>query len=809
MGVEAADAKLMPESESRVDQVSLDEPAVILPVRHHSPGCAFQVGQVIRTVRPDAVLIEGPQDATALIELLLDAETTTPVAISCHLRREAGGTGRALFFPFCDYSPELEGLRAAREVGAEPAFIDLPSWWSAAALDESSHARVNGYADHELRHHGYIEELCRRSGVRSFDELWETLFETAAFEADPKRYFTSIATYCRAARAHAIDGSADGDRNRLREEFMAARIAEKVAAGARVIAIVGGYHRDGIRALLSGRIAEPRPPQAPRDGEHGVYLTLYGYQQLDRWQGYDAGMPAPAFFEHVWRNRPGSGASRPERSILAEVCQAVRRRGESITTADLIATSGMLEGLRRLRGHPRATLDDLRDALRSTWTKGATDAGAYRWQEVVEQTLTGDRIGSVTPRAGRPAIVDDFHQQLRALKLTRDRGQASLAHRREVRLSIYREPLHRRKSAFLHRLVELESPFAKLEAGPDFVLGRDVERVQEVWTIHWKPEVDALLVENALLGSSVKEAAARHLLDRARAENLHAEGATERLRSALLMDLADVADEFLPMVEAAIEREPDFAQAARAMAGLVLLVRYRTILGASRYPTIERMVGLAYRRAIWLMDTLAGLAPAAGSPTLGGRSPEEEAVDGLLLLRHASLSSHLPMVDADLFAGALEALRPKLGSAPIVLGAALGLLRQIGRISTSELAQALRSTLNNTRTGDSALGEFLRGVFACRRHAVIEETEFFRSIHDALSDLEEEQFLRSLPSLRLAFSEFTPRETGRIVERIDDCVSARTEPPADFSAQDRDLARRVDDRIRAAIEIILPPAFES
>ena len=45
-------------------------PVVFFPVRHHSPACARQVDRLIRAIRPDAVLIEGPRDATHLIPLL-------------------------------------------------------------------------------------------------------------------------------------------------------------------------------------------------------------------------------------------------------------------------------------------------------------------------------------------------------------------------------------------------------------------------------------------------------------------------------------------------------------------------------------------------------------------------------------------------------------------------------------------------------------------------------------------------------------------------------------------------------------------
>src|SRR4051812_35693451 len=98
---------------------------LIIPIRHHSPAAALQVGRLIRERRPQVVLIEGPADATPLIEQLLDSATVPPVALYTYQRR--GEDVRAAFFPFCAYSPEYVAMQAGREVGAELRFCDLPA----------------------------------------------------------------------------------------------------------------------------------------------------------------------------------------------------------------------------------------------------------------------------------------------------------------------------------------------------------------------------------------------------------------------------------------------------------------------------------------------------------------------------------------------------------------------------------------------------------------------------------------------------------------------------------------------------------
>ena len=50
-----------------------------VPVRHHSPACAWALRHLLREVRPAAVLIEGPDDLDSLLPLLSDPKTRAPV----------------------------------------------------------------------------------------------------------------------------------------------------------------------------------------------------------------------------------------------------------------------------------------------------------------------------------------------------------------------------------------------------------------------------------------------------------------------------------------------------------------------------------------------------------------------------------------------------------------------------------------------------------------------------------------------------------------------------------------------------------
>jgi hypothetical protein len=811
------------------DPVDLSESAVILPIRHHSPACAFHVRKVIEEIKPDVVAIEGPSDANHLIDELTDTETIPPVAIYGSLRSE-GGEGRAQFYPFCEYSPELVGLLTAKRIDTSSCFIDLPSWWM-GSLDTRAPQKVNVYSDRGLRHDRYISELCQKAACRDFDELWDVLFEAPGFTQSSEQFFTSLATYCLSVRHHFSHDSEENEMLARRDAYMAARIRDYLDQGKRVLAIVGGRHREGIRRNLLEKIKEPKSPKPPKEKLRGIYLTRYGYAELDAWSGYQSGMPAPSFYADIWKFR--SDEKSPAESITAMSSQKPRGRrkvdldqsvaphhlgqvrllerasrycrmkGFSVSTSDMMAAASSLEGIRRLRQHPYPTLADLRDAIRSTWLKGHEDGGDSSLMTTVEKALVGSKVGRVTSRASQIPIVEDFYRQVAEFRWLNIADRAKSAARREVNLDIYRSSGHRQRSAFLHRLVELGCPYAKIETGPDFVKGEDLKRVRETWILRWKPSVEAALVEAAVHGFSVEEAAANHLARRAAAD-LHkgSSVAVEHLTSAMIMDFSSLTGDFIDATRRAIAREGIFFEAAKAMAGLVQLVHYRTLLGASRHSEIVDLIPAAYQRAVWLIETLPGVPLVAGPSASGmmAPSPVDLAMNGLILLRHAAIVREKEGIDSQLFFDALEQIRPMLGALPSLEGATLGILSQAGRSRHEDLARALDNVLSNTVSGpDLPLGDFLRGLFTVRRHAMTEEDGFFKAIHQCLTSLEEERFMRVLPSLRLAFTLFTPREIRRIVELVEQSYRPEETLPV-LIEQNSEVARDADETVRRTLE---------
>jgi hypothetical protein len=70
------------------------------------------------------------------------------------------------------------------------------------------------------------------------------------------------------------------------------------------------------------------------------------------------------------------------------------------------------------------------------------------------------------------------------------------------------------------------------------------------------------------------------------------------------------------------------------------------------------------------------------------------------------------------------------------------------------MAGYLRSTPEVKKKGAA----FLKGLFSTARDIILADTDFLRMTDELITDMETDDFMEILPSMRLAFSYFTPSE---------------------------------------------------
>lgn len=787
---------------------------VYCPVRHHSPACAWHVRRAILDLRPSAVLIEGPSDLTPLIPLLLDAKTRTPVAAYSTYADRAGRLARlagvdeaaaatpagkrdvprfAAYYPLCDYSPELVGLRAGRDVGAELRFIDLAypqqvlaeRGVSTAAGSGDGPAGLSLQEETYLRRSEYLHRLTLQAGCRDVNDLWDRLFETAAGGDDHEGFFQRVAAYCCMARMDSPPALLEADGTLARDRAMAAAIRKQLGVSrARpkrgvepssatpagpVLVVTGGFHT----AALPYLVADPStaaPAALDLSPDEGLTVLMrYSFDRLDALNGYASGMPAPEYYDRVWRllgeRHPQPFLEVAARTVV-EVGRLTRERDLpfSVSTADAIAALEQCRRLAELRGRRDVpTREDLLDGVRACFVKGAIDAEGTAVIAVVNHVLAGTRIGDLPASAGVPPLVEDFRRRTTELGLS-----VTDTVRRKLSLELYRNAAHRDVSRLLHKLAFLNAPFGVVTGGPDFVNGRNLELMYEHWDYGWNPAIESALIEASVHGASVDEAAATKL--RLAAVELEEAGlgrntaeAVRVLVHACRMGLHAHAHQIVELIDQDVAEDPTFESVVAGMTELAMLWQSREPLEAHRLPQIPTVARTAYRRACFLARDVVTCPPDRVDSVLQSIAALRQAAAHHDGTGDGEDDSHF---DPTLLWGALEAVVAAPQTPAVILGGAAGVLFGEDRLDEPTLLTLAAGNLAAAAGDPAAKTGFLRGLLFTCREVAWRLPELLRRVDALLRDWDEDEFVRALPDLRMAFASLTPRETGRVAANV-------------------------------------------
>ena len=778
----------------------------LLPVRHHSPACAWQVRRTIRDWQPHAVLIEGPDSACGLIPAMLDEATKVPFAMYYSYDDTAGAVSEEkekyrCYYPFLDYSPELAALRAGDALGAKVAFIDLPYGDILAASHAGRGMRREGEKssyndDYLLSRSAYVQRLCEKTGLRSFDEFWEKYFELEGLEQETETWFDNLLTYCRQARESTPREQLEEEGCLAREAYMAAKILEtarqlsgtegkhRKAAGEkagtcrqpagteeglrRILVVTGGFHTPALaRRLETGDLTD-MPEKLVSARDQGVYLMPYSMEAADALNGYASGMPFPGFYQEIWGHVAEEG-ERPYTdtvlNMIVHTGKAIRRAEGSTSTYDEICACSMAEGLAALRGKSQPGAYELRDAVLSCFVKGEYNLATDEPMRLLRRQMTGRQVGELCRDAGEPPLLQDFRMGCKRYGL-----QTASTLENEVTLSVFSKQKHRQISMFFHRLLFLQTSFARRVKGPNLQTGRDRNLMREIWKYKWSAQVMAALIDASVYGGTLEEAATGLVMESLKKAVYAREGAL-LLSQVLEMGLERQAEQVYGHLSQLLVSDTDFyslADALRSMTMIRQLQRLYDFQWDIQEPLqicVRRLLGLLpgmarvkeedmarCMEAVKLLYQVIGRMEREDSPVVNkgdrDKGPAEETPPDNVLL--------------DGYFEALLTMDRDSGIQPGVHGCIHGLLYGGGRESVEQTRQVCRGYLTGTGEQLMKTALFFRGLFFGAKDLVFAGDDFLRMLDEFLCRIGEEDFMRLLPELHMAFTYFTPSETDRI-----------------------------------------------
>ena len=777
---------------------------IFLPVRHHSPACAFHVSQMIEKFRPAKILVEGPQNANELLPVMVQGETRAPFAVYYSYDDAQGRISDdreqyKCYYPFLDYSPELVALRMGAVLDIPCAFIDLPygdilAASKAGAGLRSKKEKNNYNDDYLLSQNEYIKALCEKSGLQSFDQFWEKYFEVNGYSMDSEAWFESLLLYCKLARENTAAREMKEDGTLARELYMRGQILREAKSLRReggdadgracLFVITGGFHTPALAKdlwqeadAIENELERMAGTRIPKERQ-GVYLMSYSMEAADALNGYASGMPYPGYYQKVWEKLKSSDSPYEETALWFIVASGkeTRKKEGMISTYDEICADAMARGLAQLRGKQEPGAYELIDAVLSSFVKGEYNIASDTPMRILQKQMTGDAMGELCRDAKVPPILHDFREQCKRYKL-----KVSTTLAGEVTLSIFAKKKHRQQSAFFHRLNFLGAPYARRLRGPNLQRGTDRNLMREIWKYKWSAGVEAALIDASVYGATVEEAAVGMV--RSSLKNEKDAGACALLLSQVFeMDLREQLDAVYEKVHKVLVCETDFFALTGALKLLRKLQQLRELYQSNL--VIEPLLESCCRKMVLLLPSMAAVK----------EENAPECMEALKLLYQTFGSARELAGLKEEYLRVLVDAGERQDVHPGFFGCAQGILYGCGRKSAREIEYAARGFLMGTTEQTKKVAGFFHGLFFAAKDIIFSSRTFLELLDGFFGEVTGEAFMKILPELRMAFTYFTPGEIDRIARLAAGIhgkggaqVTGQEGVPADWYAYGRQL----------------------
>jgi hypothetical protein len=701
-------------------------------VRHHSPRASRALSAFLEQIDPQVVLVEGPIDATPLIEIITDPETEPPIALLGY--RTDGVSGSALW-PFAAYSPEYVALAWSRRKKRRAELIDIPV---GVSLMERSERR-------EERPRDFSEECARARGFRSFEEFWEASFEAPDY--DPSSWRSALLAYAELVRSDAVR-----DVDRKRDAFMLGRIEDtaKSVAPERIAVVLGAAHA----AALLAEDVDPRAADELADPvQTAITVIPYSFPRLSEQLGYGAGNRAPQFYQRA--HDRGCSFRRAALEVLVELTEHLRLRGYSASLADTIEAYRLAVALSDHRGKAEPGIDEVRESAIATLCRGESD----HVDELLRPSVIGKQVGKVASRIGRNSLQEEFWREVRARKLPEKDSLETFSLRLNNAVEIA-------TSIFLHRLRLADIPYAayvgvdRMRRRPKSVEADEpggfsaLSRARETWEAQWTPATDVALVERIIMGDSLLDVSAR-ILRQALGEARTTGGAAEVLLESVVTAVPESAAEALAFCDTLASTDDDLPSLAKASGALSFLASFGTSRAerAIAHESIDPLLTKTFDRAVLRIEDAVRVSDDAIDP------PKR----ALITLHEIALSQ--PKIDAAPYFERARVIAESYAPNPSASGVATGLLYVAHRTTDAEIEIAFAQRLSNLAEPHAA-ASFLAGFLEVNSLALVRSPAVVSALDAFITGLEPGRFKDALPVLRRALSGLEDTERRYLLENV-------------------------------------------
>ena len=747
----------------------------IFGIRHHGPGCARSLARALEEWRPDCILLEGPPEGESVLSFLADESLVPPVALLVYAEEDARF---ASFFPFAEYSPEWKAMRYAQTQHIPLRFMDLPAAVSFAvqrdeekerkrladiaeekratdavppeetALEESPQARENtepvaeeaasvteepaSSGEEPERFFGDpLEELAAVAGYENGEAWWNAMIEERMDGLELFEVLRELMKEMREERERQGFGQPEEEMRREAHMRVCLRRAKKEGFE-RIAVVCGAWHVPALEADVPARVDNACLKGLSRMKTVATWAP-WSYADLSAMSGYQAGVFAPVWYEHVLR-----GADMESRAVhwLTMAARLFREEGLDCSPAHIIESARLAGTLASLRHRPGPGLSELWEALLTVVCMG--DEAPMRLIE--RRLIIGEKLGRVPEQVPMVPLQQDIERCQKKLRLKPEASQKML----DLDL---RQEKDLERSRMLHRMQLLDIPW-----GTDRREGGGKGTFHELWQLQWEPKLIINVIRASRWGNTLLKAAERYVVDLASRSNL-----AELVRlmdAALLADLKGIMDDLADEVSDRAALATDTLELLSALPELVRLARYGDVRGTDMGMVLTLVEGMVPRVSVGLHAACSGLDEDSSHPLGEALRATHEA---LRLMSREELSSQWHV--------ALSRLIPEESGVHACLRVlATRLLFDDEILSAEEVATQMGLALSSA--SEPEMSAAWLSSFLGQSAMLLMHDDILWSMVDAwLAGLSENQFVAVLPMLRRTFTAFSSPERRQLAER--------------------------------------------
>ncbi len=724
---------------------------IFFPVRHHSPVCSYHLRKAFALYQPEIVFIEGPENANELIPVLTDEKTTLPAAIYYFYKDKKKYVSEQAedyhcYYPFLNASPEYTAMKEAKNFHIPAKFIDLPY---SEILIHSNHQPKNYADDSYLVKSQFYQKLCEKTNLRNFDEFWEKYFEISGLRLSTEQFIQQMYMYCLLARQDTPQEELDNDGCSVRERHMAFRIQEAMPNYKKILVVTGGFHSSGLADLLHSPVKPVKLHKFTEEIQN-CYPIAYSYQAADALRGYASGMMHPYFYDQISENLASSDS--PETiyqqqalTFLTLTAKQSAKKDIPISISDITSAYSLAEGLAALRNSPEPGIFEIYDGVISAFIKGEKTASSSLPLEILSRLATGDAVGHIGNTNHIPPLIADFEKFCHLFRL-----KADTVVPKETELSPFANEKDLQKSRFFHQMNFLQTDFCQMMQGSDLHANKGRSRVREIWKYCRCPQTDSALVDHTTDGSTLAEACRT-----VASAIIHQEHRCEKIAQVsvdcFLMGIT-LSPEDILFMEKVLSDDGDFFSLGKGLYYFDMLHELRSL-----YHVQDDAIFIYMEQCFSKLIALL--------PSMGAVQPEQaqECIHICKLLYNVS-GRVFPERQEEL-KSALQTLSEREQKEPSVFGAVMGLLYALDGNYLQAAEQAMQSYLQGIPSIQKQGAFYLKGLFETARDIALMDKNFLNLTDSLLSEMDYDNFMEILPSLRLAYSYFTPFEIQQIAEQ--------------------------------------------